>query len=162
MDSETMVARLTALEDVHAIGNLKSHYCYLLDVHRTEDAAALFTEDGVFDGGETFGRHEGRAAVAAYFDNIQSNGLCFALHGVLSPFIEVRTPTTAFGRWYLDMPSTFRSADGTERAVWGAGWYEDDFAKGADGVWRISRVRITNHFWTPFEEGWAKQPFLAP
>ncbi len=156
MDIETLAARLEEAADLHAIANLKSHYCWLLDTGRTVEAAGLFTEDGVFDGGGQFGRHEGREAVGAYFTRIQQTGLPFVLHGVLTPFIERRTPTTAFGRWYLYMPCTMRDAAGVETAMWGAAWYEDDFLKGADGVWRICEVRVTSHFWAPATKGWVE------
>jgi hypothetical protein len=161
MELAEIAARVQELSDLHELTNLKAHYCWLLDTRRTAEAAALFSEDGVWDGGETFGRHEGREAVAATFAEIQARGLRFCLHGVLTPFLERRTPATAFGRWYLDMPATFAGEDGSDRAVWGAAWYEDDFVKGDDGVWRVQRMRLTNHFWTPFERGWAEQRFVG-
>lgn len=162
VDVADLAARVEELEDLRALQNLKSHYCWLLDTRRTAEAGALFTEDGVWDGGEMFGCHEGRAAVAAYFAEIQARGLRFCLHGVLTPFLERRTATTAFGRWYLDMPATFAGEDGgPDRAIWGAAWYEDDFVKGADGVWQVRAMRLTNHFWTPFEQGWAVQRFAG-
>jgi hypothetical protein len=160
MDISELAARLDEAEDLRAIANLKAHYCWLLDTRRAAEAGALFTEDGVWDGGETFGRHEGREAVGRYFAEIQRESLSFCLHGVLTPFLELRSPTTAFGRWYLHMPSTLRDAAGNDVAVWGAAWYEDDFVK-QDGVWRVRAMHITNHFWTPFDRGWVEQQFIG-
>lgn len=160
MDIDALERQLQEQADLHAVANLKAHYCWLLDTRRTLDAAALFTEDGVWDGGEMFGRHEGREAVGEYFTRIQRDGLPFCLHGVLTPFVELRGPDAAFGRWYLAMPCTLRDAGGRDRAVLGGAWYEDDFVR-EDGVWRVREMRLTNHFWTPLDKGWVEQQFVA-
>ena len=160
MDIAALARQLQEQADLHAIANLKAHYCWLLDTRRTWDAADLFTEDGVWDGGEMFGRHEGRDAVGAYFTQIQRDGLPFCLHGVLTPFVELRGEGRAFGRWYLSMPCTLRDAEGRERAVWGGAWYEDDFVQ-VDGVWRVQEMRLTNHFWAPLDRGWVEERFIA-
>lgn len=160
LDQHALAARLDAIEAVQAVGNLKAHYCWLLDARRPAEAGALFTEDGVWDGGELFGRHEGREAVSRFFVEVQRDGLPFSLHGVLTPFIELRSPTEAFGRWHLNMPCTFRAAGG-DRAVWGGGWYEDDFVRGADGVWRAREMRLTSHYWTPLDRGWVAERFVG-
>ncbi len=114
----------------------------------------------MWDGGEMFGRHEGRDAVGAYFTAIQRDGLPFCLHGVLTPFVELRGAGRAFGRWYLSMPCTLRDAAGRERAVWGGAWYEDDFVK-VDGAWRVQEMRLTNHFWAPLDRGWVEERFVG-
>lgn len=159
MNSDDLAARLEEAADLHALANLKAHYCWLLDSRRPAEAGALFTEDGVWDGGEMFGRHEGREAVAQFFADVQRDGLPFSLHGVLTPYLERRSPTEAFGRWYLFMPCTFREPAG-DRAVWGAAWYEDEFVK-QDGVWRAREMRLTNHYWTSFERGWVAERFAS-
>lgn len=160
IDIAALAARVQEQADLHAIANLKAHYCWLLDTRRTWDAAALFTADGVWDGGEMFGRHEGRDAVGAYFTKIQAEGLPFALHGALTPFVELRGPDAAFGRWYLSMPCTLRQEDGQERAVLGGAWYEDDFVR-EGGVWRVREMRLTNHFWAPLDRGWVEERFIG-
>jgi hypothetical protein len=37
------------------------------------------------------------------------------------------------------------------------GIYRDEF-KRIDGSWKISAVRFEFHYFTPFDEGWAKTP----
>ena len=161
MDIDALARQVQEQAHLHAIANLKAHYCWLLETRRTDEAAALFTEDGVWDGGEVFGRHEGRDAVRGYFARIQESGLSFCLHGVLTPFVELRGEGRAFGRWYLSMPCTLRDADGRDRAVLGGAWYEDDFVLGGDGVWRVREMKVTNHFWSPLDKGWVEERFLA-
>ena len=53
-------ARLTRLEDIEEIKQLKARYCaYCDDGYDPNGIAALFTEDGIWDGGRTFGEARG-------------------------------------------------------------------------------------------------------
>jgi hypothetical protein len=154
MNLHELGRRISLLEDAEAIRNLKAEYCLHLDERNTEAAAALFTEDGVWDGGETFGRHEGRSDIAAYFSEIQERALGFSLHHVSNPYVDVRPDGTAFGRWYLFMPCTLDA-----RAVWGAGRYDDRLVKRSDR-WLFREMRLVSHYRTPFDRGWAEEPLV--
>lgn len=159
MDSDELARRLRESEDLWAIANLKAHYCRLLDTRRAAEAGALFAEDGVWDGGEMYGSHEGRENVSAYFVKLQTESLLFAMHCISNPFVELRGADEAFGRWYLTMPCTFRGSEG-DRAVWGSAIYEDVFVR-RDGRWQVQRMTITSQFWTPYARGWVEQPFIG-
>ena len=45
------------------------------------------------------------------------------------------------------------------QAVLGAATYHDQYVR-ENGVWKFHHVRIESHFWTPFEEGWARLQFI--
>ena len=45
------------------------------------------------------------------------------------------------------------------QAVLGAATYHDQYVRD-NGAWKFRHVRIESHFWTPFEEGWARTQFI--
>ena len=144
--------RLERLEHRAAIQNLKAAYCFHIDCRDLAAASALFTEDGVWDGGELFGRFQGREAIEQFFVEVQRDSLAFVMHNITNAFVEI-DGDTAFGRWHMLMPCTMRES-GDETAVWGAGYYEDRFARVGDD-WLIAEMRLTSYFWSPHAEGWA-------
>ena len=61
MTLEELQKRLQYLEDLEAIKTLKFRYAEAVNEKpRPEEAAKLFTENGVFEGDETLGRYQGR------------------------------------------------------------------------------------------------------
>lgn len=159
MDTQELARRLQEADDLRAVANLKAHYCLLLDTRRTLEAGALFTEDGVWDGGEMYGRYEGRENVSAFFEKVQRETLLFTMHYISNPYLEHRGPDEIFGRWYLSQPCTFRGPQG-DQAVVGCGIYEDQFVRGADG-WRPRRMTLTSLYWTPWQRGWVEERFVG-
>ena len=154
MDLCDLERRISMLEDLEAIKNLKAQYCAHLDERDTAASAELFVEDGVWDGGETFGRYEGRTAIRKFFHDVQEDALRFSLHYVSNPYLELRAAGVAYGCWYLFMPCTYR-----DQAVWGAGRYEDLFVKVGER-WLAKEMKVVSHFWTPFDRGWVEQRAL--
>ena len=154
MSLEDIELRLRALEDVEAIKRLKARYCaYCDDNYDAENIAGLFVEDAVWDGGIR-GKAEGREAIRNFFVNAP-NRLPFAVHMVMNPIIEVNGDN-ATGIWYLFQPCTY--AEGN-RAVWGSARYDEEYVR-VDGVWMFKNLKLTSHFWTPFDEGWAQTQFV--
>ena len=154
MDLEALERRIRRLEDLEAIKQLKARYAAYCDAHYDADALAdLFTEDAIWDGG-LLGYNEGREAIRQFFRG-SSQRISFALHYIVSPIIEVDRDT-ASGTWYLWQTCTY--TNGTQ-AVWGAATYHDLYVRD-HGVWKFQHVRIASQFWTPFEEGWARVPFI--
>ena len=146
--------RVQALEDVNAIRNLKSRYAaYCDDNYNPEGLAALFTEDAVWES-QGLGRYEGRDAIRDFFRGA-SQLFTFAIHYSLNGQIEVNGDT-AKAQWYLFMPCTL--GDGN-RAMWRAGIDREEYVRSGD-EWRFKRKSSAPLFHTPYEEGWAKTPFV--
>lgn len=149
---DEIAARLTRLEDLEKIQQLKARYCALCDDnYNPQGIASLFTEDGVWDGGE-LGKAEGHAAIVKFFERAPS-AFSFAIHHVMNPIIEI-DGDRATGRWYLFQPLTRKNREG-EAAMWLAGRYEDDYVR-IGGEWKFKRLKFITRFLAPYDEGWAK------
>ena len=146
---DELEGRVRALEDTDAIRNLKARYAELCDDNYNPDGiAALFVEDGVWDGG-SLGRFEGREAIREFFRGA-SKIFTFAIHYSLNPQIEV-TGDTARARWYLFMPCTVGEGD---RAMWRAGIDDEEYVR-VNGQWMFKSKRSTGIFSVSYEDGWA-------
>lgn len=142
---DDVATRLADLEDLEAIRALKTRYARVCDDNYDADAiAALFVEDGVWDGGPLFGRYEGVDAIRANFVAAPSR-IPWALHFTLCPELSLQGPPgvgrTAAGSWYLWQPCTRRSSRGEEWQAYLTGTYRDTYLKTADG-WRFVSVRV--------------------
>ena len=147
--------RLRRLEDIEEIKQLKAKYCRFCDEGYDPDGiAGLFTEDGVWDGGRTFGVAEGREAIRKHFKGA-GDRISIARHQVMNPIIEV-DDDSATGHWVLFQPCT-DAASG--QALWLAATYNDRYDKVGDR-WLISHLSVEVAFFSPFEKGWAEQRFL--
>ena len=156
-----LAARLARCESVLAIQELKARYGELVDLRYSrgrvlagpelssvvDRIAALFTPDGVWDGGPGLGRVVGRDAIAA---RLGQPTLDFGRHFFVNPRIDV-DGIRATGRW--DVLSPCRRVDGT--SYWMAG-YEDDEYEMVDGSWRFGSMKLTTVFMTPVGEPWSE------
>jgi hypothetical protein len=153
--------RVEAAEAVHAIQTLKARYAELVDARFVRGApadearlarvadeiAALFTEDGVWDGGPALGVATGRAEIAA---RMRAPTLRFSWHFFLKPRIEVRGDA-ASARWDILAPCT--TQDG--RPHWMVGFEDDAYAR-VGGAWLHRRMKLTSVFLSPHATGWEK------
>jgi hypothetical protein len=153
--------RLDAAESILSIQALKAHYGALVDARffrgRVVDAAALarladeiaalFTPDGVWDGGPGLGIAEGRPAIVA---RLRQPTLDFSRHFFVNPRLEV-DGDAAHGRW--DLLSPCRRPDGS--SYWMCG-YEDDQYVRIDGRWLHRAMKLTTVLMAPVDEGWAR------
>ena len=140
-----MQQAVARFEDLEAIKALKIRYARYCDAgYDPEGIASLFVPDGVWDGGELFGRHEGVDAIREHFRSASSR-IPWALHFTLSPEIELEGATgrnrRAHGTWYLWQPCVLRSARGTDREAYLTGTYSDTYVK-AEGIWRFETVLV--------------------
>ncbi len=154
-------ARVERAEAALAIQNLKARYAQLVDERyvrgrigdaalvaaRAEAIAALYTEDGVWDGGPALGVSRGRAEIAA---RMRSPTLQFSWHFFLKSQIHV-DGDRATARWDILSPCT--TPDG--KPHWMVGFQDDEYAR-VDGVWLHKRMRLTSVFMAPHETGWQK------
>jgi hypothetical protein len=149
MSTAGLEERITVLEDIEAIKRLKARYCDVCDTGYDPDRiAALFTEDGTWEGGE-FGTATGHAALRKMFEGLHK-AVSFAQHNAMNPIIEV-TGDRAKGAWYLFCPYSSRA---NNRAGWIAGRYDDDYVK-VNGEWKYQHLRAIIRMHARYEEGWA-------
>ncbi len=151
----SMEERLQILEDKEAIRELQFEYARLTDEQNPDAMAALFTEDAIWDGGEQFGRHEGRSAIHAFLKNTWQT-LTWAIHLMTNPEIRIEpSGSEATGRWYLWEPATISG-----RPLWMVGSYVNRYRK-VDGKWRFGHVQLSFEFMTPYESGWVKERYAG-
>ena len=149
-ESVELESAVQRLEDIEAIVQLKADYCFQVDDGEIDKLMERFTQDAVWDGGP-MGRFEGREAIRAFLKALPEQ-LSFAMHLVMNPRIEV-SGDSATGTWYLVEPCT---AAGAERAIWGAGRYEERYVRD-HGQWRFREIVLVPVFWTPYDRGWAER-----
>lgn len=151
-------ARLTRLESAEEIKALKLEYADACDdAYNPDRIASLFTEDGVWDGGERYGTYEGRESIRTFFANV-SDLVPWAMHYIVSPRIEVNEDATeADGRWYLWQTCNHYVGDELMPMMI-AGRYRDRYRRESDG-WKMSELHLALDAITPQLEGWAKKRF---
>jgi hypothetical protein len=114
-----LLDRLDRLEKIEALKLLKHRYAAACDDNY--DAAliaSLFTEDGLWDGGDA-GRYEGRDAIFATF-NSQKFAFKHVYHFVTNPIIDINEDRASC-LWYLLLVKINKD-DSTSRWV---GNYDD-------------------------------------
>lgn len=134
---------LLDIEKIKATRHLYSHY---YDGGEVDKLAALFTEDAVCEFGPNYGGDwVGRETIHANYRKFMSRygGTFNVMHAVTNPFITLKGPDRAIGRWYL---LDLRTAVGTENPLILFGLYDDEYRKTGD-AWLIHRTRI--HFLWP-------------
>jgi hypothetical protein len=149
MDIAELERRLTRIEDLEAIKQLKARYCDICDDdHNPNRITTLFVDDGIWEGGD-FGKAQGHAAIRQLFQGFQQQ-ISFSQHMVMNPIIEVEG-NTATGTWYFLGPFTFRK---NNAAKWVAVRYEDDYVK-VNGEWKYKHLRANIRMSAPYDKGWA-------
>jgi uncharacterized protein (TIGR02246 family) len=117
-----------------AVEDLAGAYCDAVTRADPDDFAACWAEDSVWVIPGT-GEVRGRGAITEQFASTRSNyDLC--VQELLSRRIQVNHDgTAARARWYVR--ELQHTADGTGGELLGA--YDDESARGSDGVWRFTR-----------------------
>ncbi|HEY6531336.1 MAG TPA: nuclear transport factor 2 family protein [Acidimicrobiales bacterium] len=131
-----------ALWELEQIKRLKARYFRLQDQDRWDEWALLFTED--FEGADPLEEGvilHGGAALAARTAELA--GASSRAHRGTLPDIELIDDENAAGTWALVCASTVPT-DGGSFTAWILGYYTDEYRKGADGNWRIRRMRYNN------------------
>ena len=141
------------LMDKEAIKELWYNNCYLIDRGEVDAVMKSFTEDAIMDIG-AFGSAEGRNAIREMLVKLFTEELLFTRHMVHMPLIEINGDE-AVGKWYLDCPTTF----GGDVAAWIQGTYRHTFRR-EKSEWKISKFTFEASYVTPYEKGWAHEPFI--
>ena len=88
MDLTELEQRVTRMEDIEAIKQLKARYCEICDDnHNPNRITTLFVEDGIWEGGN-FGKAQGHAAIRQLFQTFQQL-ISFSQHMVMNPIIDI-------------------------------------------------------------------------
>ena len=150
MDTAALEKRITRIEDLESIKQLKAAYCDICDDdHNPDRITGIFAKDGIWEG-DGFGKAEGHAAIRDLFKKFQQR-ISFSQHQVMNPIIKV-DGDTATGIWYFFGPFTFYQ---NNQAKWLSARYEDDYIK-INGEWKIRHLRAKGRMATNYEESWAK------
>lgn len=143
--SESLEERITRLEDLHAIQQLRARYCQFLDDGRWEDLTTLFTEDGAFIGLSTA---RGKEAMLEFFPTLNASTVTAWWHFSSNETIEL-DGANATGETWLLQPCV---VEGETQIA--AGRYRDSMVKTEAGTWLFSERRVSFFFWGPLSEGW--------
>jgi hypothetical protein len=149
--------RLLQLAAAMEIQNLKMEYAQLCDAgYDGPSLGRLFTEDAVWDGGDAFGRYEGRREIEGFFSGLGAE-ITWALHYMIGPRITNVSDagTSAEGVWYLWMPFIGRDGDASRQMLLTAKQY-DRYVRAADGRWQFAEIRVAVETMGPREDGWAR------
>jgi len=147
---EALDARISRLEAMNAVERLQKTYGYFVDESQWVRLSELFTEDATLEiGGK--GLFLGRARVLEYMqtafgaEGAKDNVL--AQHMQFQPIVDI----AADGKtaWVRSRAFVMSSAG------WGLPLYENEYEKGEDGIWRISRLSGPFTMYTNWD-GWGK------
>jgi ketosteroid isomerase-like protein len=132
----TLAERIDRLEQIEALKQLKYRYCAAVDANYDADAiAAMFTEEGVWDGGD-LGYFSGRNAIHKSFQ--EPNALVqWMCHTVVNPIIDV-TGNRARCQWYMWLPKI--TIEGSSRTFQGG--THIDLCRRVDGEWLFEHMQV--------------------
>jgi ketosteroid isomerase-like protein len=135
MDLAALEKRITRLEDIEAIKQLKARYSHICDnMHNPDTITSVFAEDGVWESPE-FGKAQGHAAIRELFQKFQKM-FSASQHNMMNPVITVNG-NRATGIWYI--MGFWDQTDG--RKIWMSLRYDDDYVK-INGEWKYQHLRV--------------------
>jgi hypothetical protein len=161
MDLKNRISRLEAIEDIK---QLKYRYCDLVDKGLAGDMSALdelvgrFSANSKIDYGE-FGIYKGKEQISMFFKTIVVGTFSFGAHMVFNPIIRV-DGNFAVGRWYVHAAGTLKTPEG-EIATWTQAKYFDEYEK-IGGSWKFKSITVAFDFLTPYNQGWARTKMIQP
>lgn len=133
---------LEELLEIESIKQMRYLYSHYYDGNMLEELVSLFTEDAVCEYGEPFGGDwVGRDQIREkYREFLIGSGRAVhsQMHAVTNPWIRLKGPVEAYGRWYQ---LNLNVAEGAENPLTLFGIYDDVYRK-VDGEWKIHRTRI--------------------
>ena len=121
-------------ETLETLRRLKYRYLRTLDLKQWDEFAETLTEDVQASYGDRLS-FDGRDAVVEYMRN-SLPGTIITVHQCHHPELTV-DGDTATGTWYLEDKVIITEH---RMLLTGAAFYEDDYRRGPDGGWQISRT----------------------
>lgn len=151
--AETTPTDAHRLLEKAAIKEAVYEFFYRWDEGEWVDAIDQFaTDDVTFDAG-AFGTADDRDAWQEWAETVWQETVTASWHMLHNPIIEV-DGDEATGRWRHEVPAVTVEGD----AVWLQGVYDHEYRR-VDGDWKCSVYTVTPAYATPYEQGWAEQPF---
>ncbi|MFC7156987.1 nuclear transport factor 2 family protein [Halomarina halobia] len=141
--------RITRLEHREAIKELRAEYCYRIDARQWDRFVDLFTDDAHMNFGPV-GEFNGRDAIRDFAENIVGKEHPFLAHMVHNPILTI-DGRSATGRWYFEVPCTFRDGN----AGWIQGVYRDEYTNEGSG-WKFASVVADFNYFADYDDGWAE------
>jgi hypothetical protein len=136
MDMSELEKRITRLEDIEAIKQLKVRYSHICDDdHNPDTIASVFAEDGIWESAD-FGIAKGHEEIRELFRNFRKM-FNFSQHNMMNPLIEVNG-NRATGVWYIMGPWTYTE---NNEEKWLALRYDDEYVK-INGEWKYQHLRV--------------------
>jgi len=144
-------ARAQAAEDYIAVCNLQRAYGFYVDKFQWDQVADLFARESSLEINGR-GRFFGQDRIREYMHHFGSPQPGVLMNHIqLQPIVHIaENGTTAKCRCRALMQVGRMGGE----ALWGEGIYENEYVK-EDGVWKISKLRAYQSFYTPFDKGWA-------
>jgi hypothetical protein len=154
---DALTLRVQKLEGVRAVKTLQRAFGYYVDRGLWGEAADLFGDDGTIEIGLD-GVYQGKARIREYLKRLHG-GQEGLIYGQLNEWVTLQPAITmasdgrsATARWRdLGMLGQYK-----KHAEWRDGIYENQYEKGADGIWRIKALHLYVNFVAPYEKGWAR------
>jgi hypothetical protein len=154
---DALTLRVQKLEGVRSVKNLQRAFGYYVDRGLWGEAADLFADDGTIELGLD-GVYIGKARIREYLKRLHG-GQEGLIYGQLNEWVTLQPAIvmaadgrSATGRWRdLGMLGQYK-----KHAEWRDGIYENQYEKGADGIWRIKALHLYVNFVAPYEKGWAR------
>ena len=130
------------LVEIEAIRQLKARYFRLMDQKRWDEWEDVFCDDVVISTPDDTGEDSditGNKAFRVYLEPILAP-IITTHHGHMSE-INIDGPDTASAVWSMEDHLDWPPESGVGQ-MWGTGWYEETYRKGADGQWRIASLLL--------------------
>jgi hypothetical protein len=139
---EELAARVTALEDINAIRQLKARYLRACDLKLVEELRDTFLPEGIRLDYQNFPIFTERDAFIDVFQAMAMKGGVYDIHHATNADIELTGADTARARWSLN----FRTIILATRSVTRLAVEYDDIYRKNDGRWWIAESvsRITS------------------
>lgn len=161
-DTQTNVAarsleeRITRMEDIHAINNLKAKYVEACDNdHDPVGFSSLFAEDGSWEG-PGHGIYKGRDNIKAFIEEIRDE-YNWCAHYLIRPWIQLSDDgLSAEAVWYAHIYEAVKREDGSELSQIAFARYHDTLSK-IDGEWFLQTVRAETSRVFEMAKDWVKR-----
>lgn len=150
----TLEERITRLEDIESIKQLKALYCEICDDgHNPDRITTIFTEDAVWEG-KGIATATGADEIRSLFVRFKAM-MSFTQHMTMNPRIEVQGDQ-ARGTWYFFGPFTFVKE---QQAKWQASRYHEVYQR-VTGEWKIKHLKVCSPSMSvDYETGWGASRF---